>query len=313
MGHHFLSYARPDEETALKLCDELEAGPPAISVWIDRRDEVPGLDWDTQIVEAIRACESLLFLMTPDSVDDTSGCKQEWTRALKYKKPIVPIRLRPDAELPYRLEPRQFIDFSASFDAGLARLRKHLAWLASPAGALQSLKDRLADARRDLRRVRDPHDRQRIEEEIAELQRQVAQQQGAIEDPRGTAKRVEERIARGQERERQPERPLVPKSQTKFVNPPPMVAPAYFQDRQVETRLLGEFLRDESRRLIMVVGRGGIGKTALVCRLLRALESGRLPDDGGELPVDGIVYLSAVGGRRFTLPNLYADFFERNC
>jgi hypothetical protein len=188
MGHHFLSYAGPDEQIALRLCDELQAGPPAIGVWTFQRDEVPGLDWDVQIVDAIRACESLLYLMTPDSVDDASGCKQEWTRALKYKKPIVPIRLHAEAELPYRLEPRQYIDFSASFEAGLARLRMHLVWLASPAGALQALKDRLADAQRDLRRERDPHDRQRIEAEIADLQRQVAQLQGAIDDPLGTAR-----------------------------------------------------------------------------------------------------------------------------
>ena len=43
-----------------------------------------------------------------------------------------------------------------------------------------------------------------------------------------------------------------------------------------------------------VVGRGGIGKTAMVCRLLRSLEGGQLPDDGGPLTVDGIVYLSAA-------------------
>ena len=44
-----------------------------------------------------------------------------------------------------------------------------------------------------------------------------------------------------------------------------------------------------------VVGRGGVGKTAMVCRLLKALEGGRLPDELGELAVDGIVYLSASG------------------
>src|SRR3712207_7099478 len=45
-------------------------------------------------------------------------------------------------------------------------------------------------------------------------------------------------------------------------------------------------------RLMTVVGRGGIGKTAMVCRLLKSLEGGRLPDEGGDLSVDGIVYLS---------------------
>ena len=56
-----------------------------------------------------------------------------------------------------------------------------------------------------------------------------------------------------------------------------------------------------------VVGRAGVGKTALVCRLLKALEAGHLPDDLGPLRPDGIVYLSATGTRRINVPNLFAD------
>jgi len=47
--------------------------------------------------------------------------------------------------------------------------------------------------------------------------------------------------------------------------------------------------------MINIVGRGGMGKTANACRLLKSLESGQLPDDGGALSVDGIVYLSETG------------------
>ena len=106
-----------------------------------------------QLAEAIRDCESLLFVLTRDSVEDASTCKAEWTRALKYKKPITPLLLHRDAELPFRLGSRQYIDFSGDFETGLARLRRHLDWLRSPAGALQALRDRLADAQRDLRRA----------------------------------------------------------------------------------------------------------------------------------------------------------------
>ncbi|HYB87139.1 MAG TPA: tetratricopeptide repeat protein [Streptosporangiaceae bacterium] len=119
-------------------------------------------------------------------------------------------------------------------------------------------------------------------------------------------RRTEQRIESGLERERQPQdKPDV--RQARFVNPPPMMAPSWFQDRFVETRLIGEFLRDGGLRLLAVVGRGGVGKTAMVCRLLKALEAGRLPDDGGELPVDGIVYLSPAGMHPVSFPNLFAD------
>ena len=57
----------------------------------------------------------------------------------------------------------------------------------------------------------------------------------------------------------------------------------------------------------MIVGRGGIGKTVIVCRLLKALEIGQLPDDGGAFEVDGIVYLSAIGSRRISALNLFSD------
>jgi tetratricopeptide (TPR) repeat protein len=56
-----------------------------------------------------------------------------------------------------------------------------------------------------------------------------------------------------------------------------------------------------------VVGRGGVGKTAMVCRLLKAVEGGELPDDLGELAVDGIVYLSPSGAHPVNFPNLFDD------
>ena len=42
---------------------------------------------------------------------------------------------------------------AGSFDQGLAKLRNHLNQLESPAGVLRALEDRLADAKRDLRRA----------------------------------------------------------------------------------------------------------------------------------------------------------------
>ena len=101
--------------------------------------------------------------------------------------------------------------------------------------------------------------------------------------------------------------PVAPRVQTRFINRPPLIAPTYFQDRHVETGLIGTFLRDENMRLMTVVGRGGVGKTAMVCRLLRSLEGGKLPDDGGELAVDGIVYLSGRSGHQVNFPNLFSD------
>jgi tetratricopeptide (TPR) repeat protein len=311
MSRYFISYSSVDgQEFALRLCDELEAGTPSFPIWLDKRDLQPSQHWDAQIVKALQACPSLLFVMTPDSVEDASVCKNEWTRALKYKKPIVPIKLHADAEMPFRLDPRQHIDFTRAldseeeFDAALARLRLYLKWLNSPAGVLQALNDRLADAKRDLHRA-DPAQQARIKDDIEQLKKDVAKQEAVVRDPKAAARRVEENIARGLERERTPER--APAQRSKFINPPPGLAPKYFQNRHVETGMLGGYLKEDGLRLVTVVGRGGTGKTALVCRLLKSLEVGQLPDDGGALEVDGIVYLSATGTRRVNMPNIYSD------
>jgi TIR domain len=279
---------------------------PTRPVWLDRLNLQAGIDWDEQIVEALRRCAGLLYLMTTDSVRPNCECKKEWTRALKYKKPIIPLLFDIEAELPFRLEPRQYIDFTRGLDAGLAGVRDHLRWRETPEGVLHTLKERLEDARRDLARD-DAADKARITEEIALLRQQIEGQQDILKNPAAAQQRSQESIARRLEQERQPAEPIAPKVQTRFINRLPMIPPLYFQDRHVETGLIGNFLKDESLRLLMVVGRGGIGKTAMVCRLLRSLQGGQLPDDGGALAVDGIVYLSARAGHPLNFPNLFFD------
>ena len=306
--HFFISYSRAEAgDFALKLADELASGPPAIPVFLDRRDLRPGEQWDEQLAEAIRTCKGMLFVMTPDSVHPESVCKNEWVRALNYKRPVLPLLLHPDAELPFRLGSREYIDFTGSFDSAVARLRKHLAWLDSPEGVLQALKYRLSDAQRAAARA-EPEQQARIQDEIADLGRQIAQQQNVVDHPQAAEQRVQQTIDAGLQKERTPApQATAGPSRARFVNPPPVVAPAWFQDRSVETNQIGEFLKDGALRLMTVVGRGGMGKSALVCRLLQRLEGGELPDDGGPLPVDGIVYLSHKRSfHRLTVPDLYA-------
>src|ERR1700737_2263565 len=128
-GHHFVSYSPHDAlDFVLQLANALETESSPLQVWLDRRNLKPG-SWDIQITEAIRTCDSLLFVMTYDSVHHNSLCKEEWTLALRYKKPIIPLKLHPDAELPFRLGNRQYIDFTGEFQEGLVKLRFYLEWL----------------------------------------------------------------------------------------------------------------------------------------------------------------------------------------
>src|SRR4051812_32477160 len=95
---YFVSYSRVDgADFTQRLADELEAVPPSPKVWVDTRELVPGrADWDDQIVEAIQTCRAVLFVMTGDSVRVGSSCKDEWVAALRYKKPVIPLRVDPE-------------------------------------------------------------------------------------------------------------------------------------------------------------------------------------------------------------------------
>jgi len=315
VGHFFLSYSPADaSEFALRLADAVSAGPPPYPVWVDQRDLRPGEDWDDQVVEALRSCQGVLFVMTEAGVEPDSPCKREWVQALKYKKPVIPLRLHPAAELPYRLGPREFIDMS-DFGLGMARLRQYLATTGTPEGALRELNTRRDDADRQLSRS-DPQRRPMVEREIVELRRRIEEMQRLIENPAQELRQTAERIEAALQRQRQPERPApAAPARARFVNPPPLTAPRYFQDRHHETALLADYLGTPDLRLITVTGRGGLGKTSMVCRLLKALEAGRLPDGPPapevalrEVPsIDGIVYLSPTGGHPVSFPNLFAD------
>jgi tetratricopeptide (TPR) repeat protein len=297
--HFFISYSRTDgSEFAAQLAEGLGQGNPPFPVWMDKE----GITRDI-IDEAIKTCKGLLFVMTDDSVRPSSYSEQEWSAALKYKRPIIPIRLHREVMQPPDLSQLPSVDFTVSCDAALTQLRSQLAEMGTPGAALQALKNRLNAARRELPRV-EPQQRPRIEDEIRDLEQQIADQQRVVDDPEGASRRTNARIAQGLEQERKAEPSGTSTSRAKVIYQPPTIAPFWFQDRHVETAQIGDFLKDDSLRLLTVVGRAGIGKTAMVCRLLKSLEQGQLPDDGGPLDVGGIVYLSATGSHRVRVPDL---------
>jgi tetratricopeptide (TPR) repeat protein len=307
-GHCFISYSTADAlEFARQLADELEGGRDEfVDVWFDKDNIDPARDWDDQIVEGIKSCKCMAFVMSKDSTAPGSMCKNEWTWALKYKKIVIPIRYHKDAEQPFGLGSRQWIDFTGEFEHGLAKLRKFLREMNSPEGVLQSYKDRLSDAERALRRAKDDEAR-RIQAEIEELKKQIVTQQKIVDNPKAAAEQTQQNIKTGLEREQKPEKTTAAQTFTKFINTPPGIAPIYFQDRYFETEQIADFLRKDAQRLMTIVGRAGIGKTATICRLLKDLERGVLPDGLGEMKVDGIVYLSEAGSHKVNFANIFYD------
>ena len=106
-----------------------------------------------------------------------------------------------------------------------------------------------------------------------ELASQVAATVGQLAEERLGASIDLERTRQAQEDERR--RTL--RGKQKVVNFRPQDVPHAFKDRASEMQALCNHLTNAGVRLITVVGRGGMGKTALVSRVLADLERGVLP------------------------------------
>ncbi|MBK9924980.1 MAG: tetratricopeptide repeat protein [Anaerolineales bacterium] len=248
--------------------------------------------------------------MTEDSVTPNSVCKQEWTYALRYKKPVVPIRLDLNIEVPFSLGSRQWIDFSSNFDSGVAKLRQYLGRLDSPEGIRLELKSRLSDAQRDLKRAKNKEEELRIQAEIDALNANLRQQELIVKNPQKAERQTRRNIDDGIQLERQSKQPIPIESKVKFINPLPFNPPDYFQGREFEIQQLADFIKNGHQRILTIVGRAGGGKTALACYFLKALEKGNFPNDLGEAKADGIIYLSEIGSHKVNVPNIYADLLQ---
>jgi len=177
--HYFLSYSTADAKVfALKLCDDLTAGPPSYPVWLDCRElKSSASDWANQIAPAIDACHCFLLVLTRDSVAEGSFCHKEWSRALEKRKPIILIQLHAGLQIPLELNDYQHIDFT-EYKIGLARLRNDLNWIDTREGKISLLKMQVTRLERQLRRTNDVAEQTRIQTEIDVLNRQIRTLEG---------------------------------------------------------------------------------------------------------------------------------------
>jgi tetratricopeptide (TPR) repeat protein len=77
---------------------------------------------------------------------------------------------------------------------------------------------------------------------------------------------------------------------------PPLDIRSYFKDRERERERIRELLADPATRLVVVVGRGGMGKTAVACQVLGELEENAAASGWDGDTVSALVYLSTRTG-----------------
>lgn len=119
----FFSYSRVDSEFALGLGDKLRSA--GCNIWLDQMDIAPGRSWDDEIEKALRECQTVLVILSPNSVA-SQNVKDEISYALKKSKRILTIMYL-ECEVPFRIDRVQRIDFTKSYDEGFNRLSRALA------------------------------------------------------------------------------------------------------------------------------------------------------------------------------------------
>lgn len=294
----FISYAHRDAEGfTRRLHDDLEGD--GFQAWLDTRDITPHDNWDEAIEKGLRESIGVLVVLTPASVT-SKVCRDELTTAHNLNKPILTLLITPETpdtppvgyqDLPLLVQRKQYIDFTTSFEQGIARLRPALHRILALRRDIDAKAQEVAAL--EAQRPTAPRP-QAVDLHIADLRGDIASQQQALLDPetfsadyqRATETQIE---AERQSRKRAAET-AGHSTRRRIVGSLPQGLTDNFKDRSDErgkiiNLLLNGF--DDDKRVVSIIGRGGVGKTALACSVLHDLEK-------DYEHVHGIAYLSAA-------------------
>jgi tetratricopeptide (TPR) repeat protein/SAM-dependent methyltransferase len=290
----FISYARVDGgEFASGLQGRLAAA--GFPTWFDAVDIPAGSDWDKEIDKGLQAAGAVLVVLTPGAVLSTQ-VKGEWCYALNRLLPVIPLLAR-DCDVPRVLSVLQYLDFRIHPEAAFARLINRLCDLPS---------DHLAE----LVRLRDAFHAARGEgPEVARFDAKVAELEAVIDGWEDRIQAQRDRIIQGLERPLQSlaEAGRFGSRKTRVAGTRPLDVSDIFKGRDGEQQAVGRLLAGGQARLVSILGRGGMGKTALACHVLRGIEQGRWPHADRGPMIEGIAYLSTRTENGITLERLFLD------
>ncbi|NEP09679.1 MAG: TIR domain-containing protein [Symploca sp. SIO2C1] len=124
----FISYSRKDSDFARKLNDELQL--QGKTTWFDQESIASGADFAEEIKEGINACNNILFILSPRSVN-SPYCQGEVEYAASWNKRFVTVLHQEVnlADLPPQLAKVQWIDFNQNerdFNANFKQLVRTL-------------------------------------------------------------------------------------------------------------------------------------------------------------------------------------------
>lgn len=128
----FISYAREDQPTAMRLYDDLRASR-CVEPWLDQRCLIPGQDWALEVLTAIRRSDYFLALLSPASVSKQGYVQKEMREAISVldqlppgKIYLIPCRLEDCSPHFDCLSSLHWVDFFPEYSAGLTYLLRAL-------------------------------------------------------------------------------------------------------------------------------------------------------------------------------------------
>lgn len=155
----FMSYSRADQAAADALVAALEGA--GFTVAIDRRDLPYGEEWQKELAALITESDTVLWLVSPDSVR-SRWCRWELGEVTRLSKRLIPVRIRAvDPEtLPAELGRIHLLPAEGVYDPALhegalvAALRADRAWLKQATSLAGAARDWRANGRDRARLLR---------------------------------------------------------------------------------------------------------------------------------------------------------------
>jgi hypothetical protein len=118
----FISYKREDQAAAETLRERLIAW--GFTVWMDVYCIPAGADWPVEIEKGLRACHTIIAVMTPQAVA-SQNVQNEWEWGIVHEKRLIPLMLQ-KCDVPLNLIRKNYIDFMPDQETGFARLKTAL-------------------------------------------------------------------------------------------------------------------------------------------------------------------------------------------
>src|SRR5690606_32837723 len=91
------------------------------NVWFDHQ-LLPGQVWKQILLQQISRCDTFVYALSPESVA-SEWCQWEFAKAIELGKPILPILLQKNTQLPETIRQYHYADFSDTVNpTAVARL-----------------------------------------------------------------------------------------------------------------------------------------------------------------------------------------------